>query len=306
MPELGIWNLLIWGVLALVGYVVFMAQQPLRAYFGESWALLREKGHMRLWLLVFAASLGATFLDWWSSVREVGGFGSVALGSFRVPAMETGALETLEGVFKSLASLFSIIVAGTEAGLGKSVKFEFVEVTGGLLVVAVGFLIQFFLMLFLYLRTMFPGRRLKVRNLVDLAVRRIGTLWPSMLVCWFFWVLPVACNFTGALWLWWSLVFSVAIIVFAYLEVSVLAKNQPLASAIASNFRSWGSRPWKTIWFLVVAGVHGLLLFLLASLIEASVTGGTWIALLLLVTFAAIRAFILLWLLGSWIILYTD
>ena len=52
LPALGVWGPVVWCVVALLGYLTFMFLNPLRGYFGESFDLLSEKGHAKLWAMV--------------------------------------------------------------------------------------------------------------------------------------------------------------------------------------------------------------------------------------------------------------
>jgi hypothetical protein len=72
------------------------------------------------------------------------------------------------------------------------------------------------------------------------------------------------------------------------------------------NFASWQTRAARTLWFLAVALTHGLALFLLVSLFRGCVPPGTWFALGFELLFGFIRAFVVVWLLGAWVILWAD
>lgn len=306
LPELGIWGPVVWCVAALAGYLLFMFFNPLRGYLGESFDLLSEKGHARLWGLVALLSLPGMAWDWWRTVPAEEGARVVALGNFQALSERPEGLEMTAGVLKNVAAVFSVIVAGSDTGMGIGPKNGIVEVVGGALVVGIGLLVQFFLLLFVYLRVMMPGRALKVPNLIDLSARRIGTMWPVFVVVWLAACVPPAFGFAGKGEAVWAIVFSLIIIIFAFLEVAVLAKNVPFPDAVALNFSGWQGKLSRTLWFLACAFVHAVLLYFAAFILQSTIEAGTFLALLSGSIFIFVRSYVLVWLLGAWVVIWAD
>jgi len=302
-PDFGAWEPLVWAVGAIVGYLLFLSMNPLRGYLADSYDLLREKGHGQLVVLVAALSLAGAALDWW---RQGPPGAAPEWGTLAIPRPRVAPPDLVDGLVGPVNGVFGAAVAGSERGFGRGARNVVLTLASGLLAVAVAFVVQFFLLLFLYLRVTMPGRTLKAGNLVDLAVRRVGTLWPVVLACWVFWSVPVAFGFEGWLRAGWSLAFALALAVFAFLEVSILGKNRPLREAVAANFTAWRRRARRSLWFLAVAAAHGLVLFLVAAFLREAAPHGTWLALGFAILLAFIRAFITVWLLGAWVILWAD
>ena len=300
------WLPLVWGGVALIGYLAFMFFNPLRGYLGESFDLLSEKGHARLWALVGVLSLPGMAWDWWKTVPANQDGSVIDLGEFQAMAVRPEGLELISGVLENVGAVFSVIVGGSELGMGIDARGGFLELAGGAFVVALGILVQYFLLLFVYLRVMMPGRALKVPNLLDLSVRRIGTTWPVLVACWLAWCIPLAFGFTGTLAYVWSIVFSAVFIVCAFLEVSVLAKNVHFTDALSLSLSSWRKKGGRAIWFLAAAALHGVLLFFAAFILNAMVVPGTWLALVLGSILVFIRAYVMVWLLGAWVVIWAD
>lgn len=301
--DLGLWGPLVWAVGTVFGYLLFMTMNPLRGYLADSYDLLRERGHGRLVVIVAVLSLAGLTLDWW---RQVPPGVAPEWGTFSVPELQPDPAQAVIGLVRPITAVFGVAVAGSELGFGPGAQNIVLTLACGLVGVAVAALGQFFLLLFLYLRVTMPGRTLKVGNLVDLSIRRIGALWPMFLGCWLFWSVPVAFGFGGWLRSGWAIAFSLVLVTFAFLEVSILGKNRPLAEAVGANFEAWRNRAGRTFWFLAVVCVHGLALFLVDSLLRGCVPAGTWFALGFTAIYGFVRAFVVVWLLGAWVILWTD
>ena len=306
LPALRVWGPVVWCVVALLGYLTFMFLNPLRGYFGESFDLLSEKGHAKLWAMVGLFSVPGFVWDWWRTVPVVDAVPTIGLGGFQALAERPEASALATGVLENIDAVFSIVISGSELGMGIGAKHGFVELAGGALLLAIAFLIQYFILLFIYLRVMMPGRALKVSNLIDLSVRRIGTTWPILVACWIAFSVPLAVGFAGRLQAVWSIVFSVLFIVFAFMEVAVLGKNVPLREAVGLNFSGWRTKTMRAVWFLAGAALHAVLLYCAEFLLRSTVDAGTWLAVGLGVIFMFVRGFVLVWLLGAWVVIWAD
>jgi hypothetical protein len=306
LPALGGWLPVVWCVVALVGYLAFMFLNPLRGYFGESFDLLSEKGHAKLWAIVGVLSIPGFVWDWWRTVPVVEAVPTIGVGGFQAMTERPEPLVLATGVLENIAAVFSVVISGSEFGIGIGAKHGFVELAGGALLLAIAFLIQYFILLFIYLRVMMPGRALKMSNLIDLSVRRIGTTWPILVACWIAFCVPLSFGFAGTLQAVWSIVFSVLFIVFAFMEVAVLGKNVPLGEAVGLNFSGWRTKAMRAAWFLAGAALHAVLLYFAEFLLRSTVDAGTWLAVGLGVIFVFVRGFVLVWLMGAWVVIWAD
>ena len=198
------------------------------------------------------------------------------------------------------------MVSGGAREIGGGVRGVMVGLLGSLLVVSAALVLQYYLLLFLYVRISSPARRIKFGKLLELALRRFGRTWPMLPVCWLVWAMPLVGGVpAGAATSWW-VVMAILFIVFAFLQVAVLSGERDLRTALGFNFECWRSGILAAGWFMVIAMVN-LCVFELAEVtVERSLSPGSFPGIALKMVFVFGRSFVLVWLAGAWLLMFCE
>ena len=175
-----------------------------------------------------------------------------------------------------------------------------------LLIVSAALILQYYTLLFLYVRISGPARRIKPGKLLELALRRVGRTWPLLLICWLVWAMPLIGGVAGASLAFWWIGAATLFVVFAFLEVGALSGERDLKGAIQFNFECWKKGGAASIWFLVIAFVNLCSLALVEVIGERSIAAGSVPGIVVKMAFVFARSFILVWLLGAWLLMFCD
>jgi hypothetical protein len=298
-----LWTL-IWIAGILLGYVIFMSQTPLRTYFSDAFGLVRERGNTHLWVLVGVLSLGGASLDLWRYYDDGAVFSwGAALTS---PELQLIASEIPIRAAQNLGDLFSTIVSGGQREIGGGVRGVMVGLLGSLLLVSAALVLQYYILLFLYVRISSPAKRIRLSKLLELALRRFGRTWPLLPICWLVWAMPLVGGIHESVLPAWRIVIVVWFIVFAFLQVAVLSGERDLRAAIGFNFECWRRGGVATIWFLVIALVNLCVFELAAVAVDRSMESGSVPGIALKLAFVFGRSFVLVWLAGAWLLMFCE
>jgi hypothetical protein len=295
---------LIWIVGILFGYAVFMSQTPLRGYFSDAFGLVREHGSAHLWIMAALLSLAGAGLDLW---RQYDGGAEFTWGSaLSTPNPEVLATGVPERVAKGLGDLFSTIVSGGRREIGGGVRGVMVGLLGSLLLVSAALVLQYYILLFLYVRISSPTKRIRLGKMLELALRRFGRTWPLLPVCWLVWALPLVGGLYGSAGLAWRIGMAGLFVAFAFLQAAVLSGERDLKAAIGFNFDCWRRGGIVATWFLVIASVNLWVLELASLAAEHSVETGSFPGIVLKLAFVFGRSFVLVWLAAAWLLMFCD
>lgn len=295
---------LIWIAGILLGYAIFMSQTPLRGYFSDAFGLVRERGNAHLWILAALLSLAGVGLDLWRHYDGGGGFTWGA--ALAPPNLQVMAAEVPERAAKGLGDLFSTIVSGGRREIGGGVRGVMVGLLGSLLLVSAALVLQYYILLFLYVRISSPTKRIRLGKMLELALRRFGRTWPLLLVCWLVWAVPLVGGVHQSTGLAWRISMAGLFVAFAFLQAAVLSGERDLKAATGFNFDCWRRGAIVAAWFLVIAFVN-LCVFELASLaVEHSVEAGSFPGIVLKLAFVFGRSFVLVWLAAAWLLMFCD
>ena len=231
-----LWTL-IWLAGVFLGYAIFMSQTPLRSYFSDAFGLVRERGSAQLWVLAGVISLAGAGSDLW---RHYEAGAECSWGAALVaPELQAVAAEIPARGARWLGDLFSTVVAGGTTEIGGGARGVMVALLGSLLVVSAALVLQYYILLFLYVRISSPARRIRLGKLMELALRRFGRTWPLLLACWLAWVMPLVGGLPAAALAWWWAGSALLFVVFAFLQVGVLSGERDLGTAVRFNFQCW-------------------------------------------------------------------
>ena len=298
-----LWTL-IWLAGIFLGYAIFMSQTPLRSYFSDALALIRERGSAHLWVIAGLLSFAGAGIDLW---RHYEGGGSFAWGaSVETPRLHEVAVEIPARGGRMLGDLFSTIVAGGSVEIGGGARGMLVGALASLLIVSAALILQYYTLLFLYVRISGPARRIKPGKLLELALRRVGRTWPLLLICWLVWAMPLIGGVAGASLAFWWIGAATLFVVFAFLEVGVLSGERDLKGGIQFNFECWKKGGAASVWFLVIAFVNLCSLALVEVIGERSIAAGSVPGIVVKMAFVFARSFVLVWLLGAWLLMFCD
>jgi hypothetical protein len=295
---------LLWLGGVFLGYAIFMSQTPLRGYFSEAFSLVRERGNAHVWVLAGLLSLAGAGLDLWRLYDggEVFTWGA-ALTSPELPAV---ANEIPARGARRLGDLFSTISSGGSREIGGGVRGVMVGLLGSLLLVSAALVLQFYTLLFLYVRISSPSKRIRIGKLLELALRRFGRTWPLLPVCWIAWAMPLVGGIPPAWLNWWWGGVALLFVVFAFLQVGVLSGERDLSAAINFNFECWKQGALAAGWFMVIAFVNLCVFGLAEVTVERSVAEGSLPGIALKLAFEFGRAFVLVWLVGAWLLMFCE
>ncbi len=205
-----------------------------------------------------------------------------------------------------LGDLFSTIVAGGQREIGGGVRGVMVGLLGSLLVVSAALVLQYYTLLFLYVRISSPSKRIRLAKLIELALRRFGRAWPLLLS-----VLASMgdaprrrCSSDGP--------DDLAARRSGHLRgFRVPAGRSALWGArstdcIAFNFDCWRRGAIPTLWFLLIALVNLCAFELAAVAFERSMDPGSFPGIALKLAFVFGRSFVLVWLAGAWLLMFCE
>lgn len=181
-----------------------------------------------------------------------------------------------------------------------------VGLLGSLLVVSAALVLQYYTLLFLYVRISSPSRRIRLAKLIELALRRFGRTWPLLLVCWLVWAMPLVGGVPPTALQIWRLVLVGIFVVFAFVQVGVLSGERDLRTALAFNFDCWRRGAIPTLWFLLIALVNLCAFELAAVAVERSIDPGSFPGIALKLAFVFGRSFVLVWLAGAWLLMFCE
>ncbi|MFT5105109.1 MAG: hypothetical protein ACI8XO_001810 [Verrucomicrobiales bacterium] len=295
---------LMWLGGVFLGYAIFMSQTPLRSYFSDAFGLVRERGNAHVWLLAGMLSLAGASLDLWRHYDggEVFTWGA-ALTSPELPAI---AKQLPARGARGLGDLFSTVASGGSREIGGGARGVMVGWLGALLLAAAALVLQYYSLLFLYVRISSPSKKIRLGKLLELALRRFGRTWPLLPICWIVWAMPFVGGISVMVLPWWWIGIASFFIVFAFLQVGVLSGERDLKEAVGFNFACWRSGGLAAGWFMVIALVN-LCVFALAEVtVERSIAAGSFPGIALKLAFVFGRAFILVWILGAWLLMFCD
>ena len=286
---------LLWLGGAVAGYVLAMACSPVRGFMADAFNLIRERGRVRLWLPLAILSLVPAMLGWFAGEPP----GAEARDSRRNFEMVSAATADGAGLFSSAVRFrppdaARELPAKTRAGLSLAA----ISWAG----LGVGF--QFFILVALYLGVVMPERDPGLKGLIDFAWRRTVRFWPAVVAVALCAVLPLWLSAdSAAIAAIWPLA-AVLAVTFAFTEVALLSGDRDLKAAVRCNFSCWSKLPYHAVWFLALAAVHLFLLHSADAMVAGLVEGKTLLAVLWSLTFALIRAAVLVWLLAAWVLLF--
>ena len=298
-----LWTLM-WLAGVFLGYAIFMSQTPLRGYFSDAFGLVRERGSAHLWLLAGLLTMAGAALDLWRhfDAGAAFGWGSVLLA----PDLQAAASDIPVRASRLLGDLFSTVVGGGANPVGGGARGVMVAILGSLLFVAAALVLQYYILLLLYVRISNPARRIPPAKLFELALRRFGRTWPLLIACWFVWALPLIEGVPDVVRLWSGGAMATGFVVFAFLQVAVLSGERDLAAAVSFNFECWKNGALAGGWFMVVALVN-LCVFQLAEVsVERAISPTSFPGIALKIAFVFGRCFVLVWLLAAWLLLFCD
>jgi len=298
-----LWTL-IWILGVAVGYAIFMSQTPLRSYFSDGLGLVRERGSSHLWLAVGMLSLIGAGADLW---RQYDLGGSFAWGSpLTAPELQHVAAEIPVRAIERLGDLFSTFVAGGTSEIGGGVRGVMVGLLGSLLMVTVALVLQYYVMLFLYVRLSSPSKRIRFSKLMELSLRRFGRTWPMQLLCLAVWAMPVVGGVSEVFLVWWTIAAALFFVIFGFVQVGVLSGERDLKAVVLFNFKCWREGALQATWFLVIA-LANLFVFVFGEVVlERTIDPGSFPGIVLKIVFVFAGAFVLVWLSASWLLLFCD
>ena len=257
-----LWTL-IWLAGVLLGYAIFMSQTPLRGYFSDAFGLIRERGCAHVWILAGTLSLAGAGVDVWRHYEDGG---SYSMGSvLSSPELREVATDIPARGGRMVGEMFSTIADGGRTEIGGGVRGVMVGLLGSLLVVSAALVLQYYMLLFLYVRISSPSRRIKLGKLCELSLRRFGRTWPLLPICWLLWAMPLVGGITGVAATYWWLGAALFFVVFAFVQVGVLSGERDLRAVVAFNFDCWREGGFVAIWFIVIAFLN-LSLFTLGEM----------------------------------------
>jgi hypothetical protein len=224
-----LWTL-IWLSGISLGYAIFMSQTPLRGYFSDAFGLVRERGSAHLWALAGILSLAGAGLDLW---RHFEGGAIFSWGEALVsPDLPSVAADLPARCARNLGDLFSTVVSGGQLEIGGGARGVMVGLLGSLLAVGAALVLQYYVLLFLYVRISSPAKRIRLGKLSELALRRFGATWPLLLVCWLVWAMPLVGGLPVSALLWWRIGTALLFVIFAFFQVGVLSGERDLKTAV--------------------------------------------------------------------------
>ncbi len=298
-----LWTL-IWLAGVFLGYAIFMSQTPLRSYFSDAFSLVRERGCAHLWILAGVLSLAGAGLDLWRHYEDGAEFSwGATLETAKLPDV-AGEIPARGG--RMVGDFFSTIVASGSTEIGGGARGVMVGLLASLLIVSAALVLQYYILLFLYVRISSPARRIRLGKLLELALRRVGRTWPLLPICWLVWAMPLVGGVTGAgIPIWWGSM-ALLLVVFAFLQVGVLSGERDLKTALGFNFQCWKEGAMAAGWFLVIALVNLCIFSLAETTVERSVAPGSFPGIALNLAFVFVRCFVLVWLLGAWLLMFCE
>jgi hypothetical protein len=222
------------------------------------------------------------------------------------PGLQEAAADIPARGAQMVGSLFSTLVAGGTREIGGGVRGVMVGLLGSLLVVAAALVLQYYILLFLYVRISSPTKRIRLAKLLELALRRFGRTWPMLPICWLVLAMPLVGGIPESAVAAWRIGMALLFVVFAFFQVGVLSGERDLRAVIPFNFRCWRDGALAAGWFLVIAFVNACVFALAALAVERSVAPGSLPGIALKLAFVFGRSFVLVWLAGAWLLMFCE
>ncbi|MEM9480747.1 MAG: hypothetical protein AAGA58_13920 [Verrucomicrobiota bacterium] len=294
------WSPWIWIAGALLGYGLLLRQQPMRDCFGEGWALLLDRGNG--WVLGSVATVAmlVTTGNWWcGNVLDAGsGWWRELEGTTSLPRIVEAGLDIVAGVLGSiLPSPFPML--SSTALPNWSVWLL------GIFWILLGFLGLQMTVLFFFVRTAMPGRKLVFWSFLEVAFQRMLRILPVGVVIAV--MLSSIAVFSGS---WWMVsagtgaVF-VGLCVFCFAHPATAAFASKKARPIRRSLLCWQERPFAAIWFVFMLLLHGVLLGLLrgasVKMMDASPSG----AIMAAYGLSFLRVLVVVWLAATWAVFFS-